>query len=84
MTKKELLNEIKRMANQTYSEVMLLYYKGENVACIEIPAKRNFETMSEYMERYEITPRGKGKYLLTINFGYDGSISVLIDNFGGV
>ena len=84
MTKKELLNEIKRRANEIYSEVILLYYKGENVACIEIPAKRKYETMAEYMERYEVEPRGKGEYLLTINFGCDGSISVLTDSFGGV
>ena len=84
MTKKELLNAIKRIANQTYSEVILLYYRGEDVGCLEIPKKSKYETMTEYMERYEVEPRGKGEYLLTIKFSYDGSINILVDNFGGV
>ena len=83
MNKKQLLDEIKRIAKESYSEIILLHYKGENVASLEVPCKKDHETMSEYMEKYEVTPRGKGEYLLTIKIGW-GSINILIDNFGGI
>jgi hypothetical protein len=80
MTKKQLLDEIKNKAKQRYSEPMLLYYKGENVACLKVPAKATYESIQEYMQHYEVASRGKGVYLLTIKFGYSGSINILTDS----
>ena len=83
MTKKQLLDAIKYRAKERYSEPLFLYYKGENVACLEVPAKATYESIQEYMQHYEVASRGKGVYLLTIKFGYSGSINILTDNVRG-
>lgn len=84
MTKKELLDEIKEKAVSCISDPILLYHKGVNVGCLKVPPKLDFETWKEFMERYEVDCRGKGEYLLTIDFDYVGSISILVDEIRGI
>lgn len=81
MTKKKLLDEIKSTAKEPYSRTILFCYKGKDIANLEVPCKKDYETMSEYMERYEVFPRGKGEYLLSIRIDWGSSINILIDDF---
>lgn len=87
MNKKDIIDTIKRKAKDPYSEPLLLYYKGECKAVLQVPEKDRFETMSEYMEHYDIERNRstKGEYFLTIRFRmYSAYISVLIDSIRGV
>jgi hypothetical protein len=83
MTKKQLVEDIKRISKATNAEVIFFYYKGENVASLEIPIKHDYQTMEHYMKQFDISYKGKGVYLFTVKFAYMGSLSVLIDNYGG-
>ena len=84
MTKKQLLDAIKDRAKGKCCDPLFLYYKGDNIACLEFPDKGRYETIKQYLEHFDIAPRGKGVYLLAIKFSYRGGISILIDGFGGL
>ena len=84
MTKKQLLDDIKRASQEVYSEIILFFYRGQDVGSFEVPKKRKYETIKEYMEKYEVEPRGNGEYLFTVKIGYDGSLNILIDSYGGI
>ena len=83
MNKKDIINIIKQKAKDPYSGSILLCYKGECKAVLQVPEKDSYWTWQEYLEQYEIEPNGrnKGEYFLTIKLRRYGSyISVLIDN----